>query len=173
MITISRSRGARDGAKAEVSQIGAPRAAKFEERGAPLLSSGNAVTPLGVAENLWLHLKAYATGGENGLHSHADEDHAFIMLGVRRLSRTAREMRSGCSGSKECYFPGGRPLPLSELRHDQPGHSARRRSDDRGNPRGHRRQSYSRVPDWADEGQPCRITTSASLVGFGECERSR
>jgi hypothetical protein len=29
---------------------------------------------------MWLHLKLYAEGGENALHAHAREDHAFIVL---------------------------------------------------------------------------------------------
>jgi len=33
-----------------------------------------------MAENLWLRLKVYASGGENGLHAHEKEDHAFFVL---------------------------------------------------------------------------------------------
>jgi len=29
---------------------------------------------------MWATLKVYASGGENGLHTHPNEDHAFIVL---------------------------------------------------------------------------------------------
>jgi mannose-6-phosphate isomerase-like protein (cupin superfamily) len=46
----------------------------------PLLSEGNTHTLLAECESLWLHVKVYATGGENGLHQHPTEDHAFVVL---------------------------------------------------------------------------------------------
>ena len=36
--------------------------------------------PLAIAESLWLHAKVYPSGGENSLHTHPLEDHAFIVL---------------------------------------------------------------------------------------------
>src|SRR5215212_5300228 len=46
----------------------------------PLLQQGTTYDPLATAENLWVSLKVYASGGENALHSHGGEDHAFIVL---------------------------------------------------------------------------------------------
>ena len=31
-------------------------------------------------ENMWLNMKVYAGGGENGLHNHTDEDHFHLIL---------------------------------------------------------------------------------------------
>jgi mannose-6-phosphate isomerase-like protein (cupin superfamily) len=31
-------------------------------------------------ENMWLNMKVYAGGGENGLHNHTDEDHFHLVL---------------------------------------------------------------------------------------------
>src|ERR1700704_6509814 len=52
----------------------------FSMRNTPLLQQGTIYDPLATAENLWVNLKVYASGGENALHSHAGEDHAFIIL---------------------------------------------------------------------------------------------
>ena len=55
-------------------------AARFTLRGLPLLASGSTLDYLGGAENLWLHAKVFAGGGENALHEHVSEDHAFFVV---------------------------------------------------------------------------------------------
>lgn len=60
--------------------IGNSGATRFSMRGAPLLSDGASYDGLANAENLWLSLKVYSSGGENALHVHTVEDHAFICL---------------------------------------------------------------------------------------------
>ena len=52
----------------------------FSLRHTPLLEQGTSYDPLATAENLWVNLKVYASGGENALHSHAGEDHAFVVM---------------------------------------------------------------------------------------------
>lgn len=52
----------------------------FSMRNLPLLEQGTTYDPLSTAENLWLSMKVYASGGENALHSHGGEDHAFIVM---------------------------------------------------------------------------------------------
>jgi mannose-6-phosphate isomerase-like protein (cupin superfamily) len=52
----------------------------FSMRQLPLLQQGTSYDPLATAENLWLSIKVYASGGENALHAHGGEDHAFIVL---------------------------------------------------------------------------------------------
>jgi mannose-6-phosphate isomerase-like protein (cupin superfamily) len=52
----------------------------FSMRNLPLLEQGTIYDPLATAENLWVNIKVYASGGENALHSHGGEDHAFIVL---------------------------------------------------------------------------------------------
>ena len=56
------------------------KAVLFSMRNMPLLEQGTTYDPLATAENLWVNLKVYASGGENALHSHGGEDHAFIVL---------------------------------------------------------------------------------------------
>jgi len=52
----------------------------FSMRNLPLLEQGTTYDPLATAENLWMSIKVYASGGENALHAHGGEDHAFIVL---------------------------------------------------------------------------------------------
>ncbi|MFN3892538.1 MAG: cupin domain-containing protein [Beijerinckiaceae bacterium] len=52
----------------------------FSMRKLPMLEQGTTYDPLATAENLWLSVKVYASGGENALHSHGGEDHAFIVM---------------------------------------------------------------------------------------------
>ena len=56
------------------------KAVLFSMRNTPLLEQGTTYDPLATAENLWVNLKVYASGGENALHAHGGEDHAFIVL---------------------------------------------------------------------------------------------
>lgn len=53
---------------------------KFTMNGLQLLSSGQVTEKLVVGEHLWLHSKVYSRGGENALHAHLQEDHAFFVL---------------------------------------------------------------------------------------------
>src|SRR5438874_12009565 len=56
------------------------QAVLFSMRNLPLLEQGTTYDPLATAENLWVNIKVYAGGGENALHSHGSEDHAFLVL---------------------------------------------------------------------------------------------
>ncbi|HWG05950.1 MAG TPA: cupin domain-containing protein [Beijerinckiaceae bacterium] len=60
--------------------IGTSGATKFSMRGLPLLSQGASFDAVATAENLWLSVKVYSSGGENALHVHTVEDHAFVVL---------------------------------------------------------------------------------------------
>jgi mannose-6-phosphate isomerase-like protein (cupin superfamily) len=60
--------------------IGESGAKRFSMRGLPMLSQGTSFDPLATAENLWLSVKAYSSGGENSLHAHTVEDHAIVVL---------------------------------------------------------------------------------------------
>jgi mannose-6-phosphate isomerase-like protein (cupin superfamily) len=57
-----------------------PKPVKFSSRGAAVLSEGHWSKALAMSDNLWVRVKVYASGGENGLHAHATEDHAFFVL---------------------------------------------------------------------------------------------
>jgi mannose-6-phosphate isomerase-like protein (cupin superfamily) len=60
--------------------VATDKAVLFSMRNLPLLEQGTTYDPLATAENLWVNLKVYASGGENALHSHGGEDHAFVVL---------------------------------------------------------------------------------------------
>ena len=57
----------------------APRTSTFNIRG-PYLSEGRLNIDLARTDLLWLSLQVNAEGGENAVHAHTDEDHAFIVL---------------------------------------------------------------------------------------------
>ena len=54
--------------------------ATFFKMRAQMLEHGRTNTPLARTDNMWATLKVYASGGENGLHTHPNEDHTFIVL---------------------------------------------------------------------------------------------
>jgi len=72
--------GVNPAAIARNQKIADTGASKFTMRGLPLLSEGASFDALANAENLWLSAKVYSSGGENALHIHTLEDHAFIVL---------------------------------------------------------------------------------------------
>lgn len=47
---------------------------------AQLLDQGRSNTALAETDNMWATLKVYASGGENGLHTHPYEDHMFVIM---------------------------------------------------------------------------------------------
>lgn len=47
---------------------------------AQMLEKGRTNAPVCKTENMWSVLKVYASGGENGLHTHTKEDHIFLVL---------------------------------------------------------------------------------------------
>ena len=57
----------------------APKPSTFSIKG-PYLSAGRVNIDLARSDLLWLRLKVNAEGGEDVLHSHPIEDHAFIVL---------------------------------------------------------------------------------------------
>ena len=56
-----------------------PKAKVFSLK-TPYLSAGRITTLLAETDNLWIHTKVNAEGGENAVHTHTDEDHAFVVL---------------------------------------------------------------------------------------------
>lgn len=63
--------------QAERARETAPSAFKVR---AQLLEQGRSDSVLAATPNLTLRLKVYASGGENELHAHANEDHIFVIL---------------------------------------------------------------------------------------------
>ena len=56
------------------------RTPSFFKLRAQMLEQGRTNTLLARTDNMWAMLKVYASGGENGLHMHPNEDHTFIVL---------------------------------------------------------------------------------------------
>ena len=57
----------------------APPAEFFKLR-AELVKQGRTNQIVADTGNLWANLKVYASGGENGLHNHTDQDHFHLVL---------------------------------------------------------------------------------------------
>src|SRR3982074_3435655 len=58
----------------------ARKKASFFKMRAQMLEKGRTNTLLSKTDNMWATLKVYASGGENGLHTHPNEDHTFLVL---------------------------------------------------------------------------------------------
>ena len=67
-------------AAAKQDKQAAAKKASFFKMRAQMLEKGRTNTPLARTDNMWAILKVYASGGENGLHTHPNEDHTFLVL---------------------------------------------------------------------------------------------
>ena len=56
-----------------------PKTAKFSLK-TPYMKQGRVTQLVAETTNMWIHTKINAEGGENEIHKHLDEDHAFIVL---------------------------------------------------------------------------------------------
>ncbi len=56
-----------------------PKTSTFSIKG-PYLSAGRTNIDLARTDLLWLSFKINAEGGENAVHAHTNEDHAFVVL---------------------------------------------------------------------------------------------
>jgi mannose-6-phosphate isomerase-like protein (cupin superfamily) len=56
-----------------------PRAYTFSLK-TPYMQQGRVTQLVAETENMWIHTKINAEGGENEIHSHLNEDHSFIVL---------------------------------------------------------------------------------------------
>jgi mannose-6-phosphate isomerase-like protein (cupin superfamily) len=66
-------------ATAKAKSNEAPKAQLFSLK-TPYMKQGRVTQLLAQTPNLWIHTKINAEGGENEIHTHLDEDHAFIVL---------------------------------------------------------------------------------------------
>jgi mannose-6-phosphate isomerase-like protein (cupin superfamily) len=79
----------------------------FFHMGAQLLDAGNTETPLAVGDHLWLKIKVYAKGGENKLHAHPYQDHAFIVLDGRARFHGPRGEEKELDRNDGIFLPAG------------------------------------------------------------------
>lgn len=63
----------------KVQEIKAPRAQFFSLK-TPYMKQGRMTPVVAKTDNLKINVKVNAEGGENGVHAHLDQDHAFIVL---------------------------------------------------------------------------------------------
>ncbi len=56
------------------------RKAKLFSLRTPYMQQGRITQLVAETENMWIHTKINAEGGENEIHTHLDEDHSFIVL---------------------------------------------------------------------------------------------
>jgi mannose-6-phosphate isomerase-like protein (cupin superfamily) len=57
-----------------------PPVPQFHKLRAQLPSKGATDIPYAATDRLWVVLKTYASGGENELHAHPNEDHIFLIM---------------------------------------------------------------------------------------------
>src|SRR5918995_1052180 len=66
-------------AAAKVKENETPKAQLFSLK-TPYMEQGRVTQLVAETPNMWIHTKINAEGGENEIHTHLDEDHAFIVL---------------------------------------------------------------------------------------------
>jgi mannose-6-phosphate isomerase-like protein (cupin superfamily) len=66
-------------AAAKVKSQEQPKAYRFSLK-TPYMKQGRVTQLVAETENMWIHTKINAEGGENEIHTHLDEDHAFVVL---------------------------------------------------------------------------------------------
>ncbi|MDB5875046.1 MAG: cupin [Ramlibacter sp.] len=69
-----------DAWRAQIARLAAVRTPSFFHLRAQLPKQGRTNDVLAATPNMSVVLKTYATGGENGLHAHSNEDHVFVIL---------------------------------------------------------------------------------------------
>jgi mannose-6-phosphate isomerase-like protein (cupin superfamily) len=104
---------------------------KFTLRGTQLLTSGRAMAPLASSGGLRLNVKVYAEGGENSLHAHDREEHAFFVLAGEATftdaegTPTVLQPYEGMMVPKDAYYmfqsSGAENLVLLRIASDVPG----------------------------------------------------
>ena len=74
---------------------------------AQLLSQGRTDTVLAQSDVMQLRLKVYASGGENGLHTHAKEDHTFLILQGRARFYDQDDETTDVGALEGIFIPAG------------------------------------------------------------------
>ncbi len=59
---------------------GSPSVPHFFKLRAQLPKEGKTDIPMVATDRMWVVLKTYASGGENELHAHPNEDHLFVVM---------------------------------------------------------------------------------------------
>ena len=65
---------------AAIETLAAKPGANFFNLRVQLPKEGKNETPMAATPRMWVSLKTYASGGENTMHAHLNEDHTFIVM---------------------------------------------------------------------------------------------
>jgi mannose-6-phosphate isomerase-like protein (cupin superfamily) len=92
--------------KREATLAASPPPSIFKLR-AQLLKQGRSTELVSSTDNMRVHIKVYASGGENGLHNHTDEDHFHLVLegSARFFGPRGEELE--CSRYEGIMLPAG------------------------------------------------------------------
>jgi mannose-6-phosphate isomerase-like protein (cupin superfamily) len=93
-------------AKREATIAASPPASLFKLR-AQLLKQGRTTDLVSNTDNMRVHLKVYASGGENGLHNHTDEDHFHLVLEGSAVFYGPRGEEVNCNRYEAVMLPAG------------------------------------------------------------------
>lgn len=72
-----------------------------------LLKQGRSNQIVADTGNMWVNLKVYASGGENGLHNHTDEDHFHLVLSGSACFFGPRGEELNCGPYEGIMLPAG------------------------------------------------------------------
>ncbi len=137
---------------------GKPEAKKvsFFKMRARMLEEGRTNTSLARTDNMWATLKVYASGGENALHAHPNEDHTFLVLQGKARYYDADGGHTDVGKHQGVMLPAGayywfeaisrEPLVLVRIGCRVGSRDARERLNIRGEPMPGKSKENKRVP---------------------------
>ena len=80
---------------------------QFFKLRAELLKQGRSNEVVADTGNMWVTLKVYASGGENGLHNHTDQDHFHLVLDGSACFYGPRGEELHCGKYEGIMLPSG------------------------------------------------------------------
>lgn len=80
---------------------------QFFKLRAQLLKKGRTTDLVSSTDNMRVHIKVYASGGENGLHNHTDEDHFHLVLEGSARFYGPRGEEVDCNKYEGIMLPAG------------------------------------------------------------------
>lgn len=83
---------------------------------AKLPRQGRTNQVLGASTYMNVVLKTYASGGENEIHAHTNEDHVFVVLQAARRFLAPAEKRSVLGATTACSFRRVHSIRFTQMR---------------------------------------------------------
>jgi mannose-6-phosphate isomerase-like protein (cupin superfamily) len=80
---------------------------QFFKLRAELLAQGRSNQTVADTGNMWVNLKVYASGGENGLHNHTTQDHFHLVLSGSARFYGPRGEEVNCAQHEGIMLPAG------------------------------------------------------------------